>query len=194
MGSMMSLLFAEHGCQVSIFDPSKKNRDLALKHADEAGFSSKITACEDYASLCATLRKPKVFLFSVPHGTVGDGIVEQLHPYLEKGDIIIDGSNEHWENTQRRQAKMAVQGVSYVGMGVSGGYQAARSGPSMSPGGDEPTLDAVMPLLRKVAARDREGNPCVAKMGPGGSGHYVKMVHNGKLFGLTVQFCAWLMN
>ena len=163
-----------------MFDPSKKNRDLAMQHAKEAGFDSRVKAYEDYASLCATLGTPKVFLLSVPHGTVGDGILEQLHDYLSKGDIIIDGSNEHWENTQRRQGKMTVRGVHYVGMGVSGGYQSARSGPSMSPGGDDSTLDAIMPLLEKVAARDVNGKPCVAKMGPGGSGHYVKMVHNGK--------------
>lgn len=129
MGSMMSLLFAQHGCQVSIFDPSKKNRDIAVKHAKEAGFESQVKAFEEYSTLCANLGKPKVFLFSVPHGTIGDSIVEQLHPYLAKGDIIIDGSNEHWENTERRQGKMAIRGVNYIGMGVSGGYQSARSGP-----------------------------------------------------------------
>ena len=180
MGSMMSLLFAEHGCQVSIFDPSKKNRDLAIKNAKQGGFESKVKAYDDYASLCATLGSPKVFIFSVPHGTVGDSIVEQLHSYLERGDIIIDGSNEHWENTQRRQAKMSIRAVHYIGMGVSGGYQSARAGPSMSPGGDESALNAIMPLLQKVAARDSNGKPCVAKMGPGGSGHYVKMIHNGR--------------
>ena len=176
----MSLLFAEHGCQVLIFDPSKKNRDLAVQHAKEAGFESKVKAYDDYASLCDALGKPNVFLLSVPHGTVGDSIVDELHDYLDPGDIIIDGSNEHWENTQRRQAKMTIRGVQYIGMGVSGGYQSARSGPSMSPGGDGRALDAVLPLLEKVAARDTNGKPCVAKMGPGGSGHYVKMIHNGR--------------
>lgn len=196
MGSMMSLLFAEHGCQISIFDPSEENRAAALKHAKEAGHESKIKAYEDYESLCASLGKPKVFLFSVPHGTVGDGIVESLHPYLEKGDIIIDGSNEHWENTQRRQAKMLNRGVSYVGMGVSGGYQSARAGPSMSPGGDDRALEAIMPLLEKVAAKDTQGHPCVAAMGPGGCGHYIKMVHNGIEQGMMSALCeVWgIMN
>ncbi|KAI4141392.1 MAG: hypothetical protein LQ340_007658 [Diploschistes diacapsis] len=192
MGSMMSLLFAQHGCQVSIFDPSKNNRDLAIKRAKEAGFESKVKAYEGYDSLCDNLGKPKVFLLSVPHGTVGDSIVEQLHDYLQKGDVIIDGSNEHWENTQRRQGKMTNRGVHYIGMGVSGGYQSARSGPSMSPGGDEQALDAIMPLLKKVAAQDTQGNPCVAKMGPGGSGHYVKMIHNGIEQGMMSALCeAW---
>ena len=186
MGSMMAILFAEQNCFVSIFDPSKKSRDLAMQNAKEAGFVSKtkrndrVKAYEDYASLCDSLAEPKVFLLSVPHGTVGDSIVEQLHPYLKIGDIIIDGSNEHWDNTQRRQAKAALRGVGYIGMGVSGGYQAAREGPSLSPGGDDATLNTVMPLLQKVAARDLYNKPCVTKIGPGGSGHYVKMIHNGR--------------
>ena len=176
MGSMMSLLFASHGCQVSIFDPSTKNREAALKHVKTAGYEKQVTAYGDNESLCQSLGVPRVFVLSIPHGTVGDGVVEALDPYLSKGDIIIDGANEHYLNTQRRQGKMLNRGVMYIGMGVSGGYQAARSGPSMSPGGDERALDAVMPLLEKVAAKDSDGRPCVAKMGPGGSGHYVKMV------------------
>ena len=176
MGSMMSLLFAEHGCQVSIFDPSTKNREAAIKHAKEAGYAKQVTAYEDNESLCKSLGTPKVFVLSIPHGMVGDGVLDALDPYLEPGDIIIDGANEHYLNTQRRQARMLTRGVLYIGMGVSGGYQAAREGPSMSPGGDGKALDAVLPLLWKVAAKDPEGEPCVAKMGPGGSGHYVKMV------------------
>lgn len=121
-----------------------------------------------------------MFVFSLPHGTVGDSVVDKLHPFLEKGDIIIDASNEHWENTQRRQGKLVTMGVFYVGqfvtiqiipsiivftfssgMGVSGGYQAARRGPSMCPGGEEVALDLVLPLLEKVAAKDHRGQPCV---------------------------------
>ena len=176
MGSMLSLLFAEAGCQVSIFDPSTKNREAAIKHAKEAGYGDRITAYDDNESLCKSLGTPRVFVLSIPHGTVGDGVVDSLNPYMSQGDIIIDGANEHFLNTQRRQGKTLTRGVLYIGMGVSGGYQAARSGPSMSPSGDNKALDAVMPLLQKVAAKDSEGHPCVAKIGPGGSGHYVKMV------------------
>jgi len=97
---------------------------------------------------------------------------------LEKGDIIIDCSNENWENTQRRQGKLVAQGVYYIGCGVSGGYQAARRGPSMCPGGEEKALDMVMPLLEKMAAKDKDEKPCVGKVGDGGCGHYVKTIHN----------------
>ena len=189
MGSMMSLLFAEHGCWVSIYDPSKQNRDRAIKRANDAGFGSKITAYDDYSSLCSSLDTPKVFVWSTPHGNVGDGILDSLDPYLEQGDIIIDAANEHYLNTQRRQGRAMNRGIHYIGTGVSGGYQAARAGPSLSPSGDRAGLDLVMPLLKKVAARDVEGNPCVAEIGPGGCGHYTKTVHNGIEQGILSALC-----
>ncbi|KAK5241036.1 hypothetical protein LTR16_009828, partial [Cryomyces antarcticus] len=133
----------------------------------------------DYKTLCKNLGSPKVFLFSLPHGGVGDSVLEGLLPYLVKGDIIIDAGNEHYSNTERRQGKCVTKGIRYVGMGVSGGYQAARRGPSMCPGGDDEILDMILPLLQKAAAKDQKGNSCVGKAGTGGSGHYVKMIHNG---------------
>ena len=133
----------------------------------------------DNKALYESLDSPKVILFSLPHGTVGDTVLEGLMPYLTNGDIILDAANENYENTQRRQGKTVVKGIRYVGVGVSGGYQAARRGPSICPGGDEETLEMVMPLLEKVAAKDAQGRPCVARCGLGGSGHYVKCLHNG---------------
>ena len=189
MGSMMSLLFAENGLEVSIYDPSSKNRDKAMQNAKAAGYGDRIKAYDDHESLCASLDHPKVFLLSVPHGSVGDSIVDALNPYIDRDDIIIDASNEHYQNTQRRQAKLMTRGVSYIGTGVSGGYQSARAGPSMSPSGDEHALNRVMPLLQKVAAKDGNGNACVTKIGPGGSGHYTKMIHNGIEQGMMSALC-----
>lgn len=146
----------------------------------------------DYKSLCQSLGTPKVFVFSLPHGNVGDSVLGGLLPYLSKDDIIIDAGNEHWQNTERRQGKCYTKGIRYVGMGVSGGYQAARAGPSMCPGGDDASLDMVMPLLRIVAAKDKKGNPCVGKAGSGGAGHYVKMIHNGIEHGMMSAIAeAW---
>lgn len=146
----------------------------------------------DYKSLCQSLGTPKVFVFSLPHGNVGDSVLGGLLPYLSKDDIIIDAGNEHWQNTERRQGKCYTKGIRYVGMGVSGGYQAARAGPSMCPGGDDASLDMVMPLLRIVAAKDKKGNACVGKAGSGGSGHYVKMIHNGIEHGMMSAIAeAW---
>lgn len=192
----MALLFAEHGISVSLNDPSEETMDQLIATAKKDGLQDRFEKHGDYQDLCSSLGSPKIIIFSLPHGNVGDTVVEGLHPFLDKGDIIIDASNENWQNTQRRQGKLVPQGVYYIGMGVSGGYQAARRGPSMCPGGEERALDIVMPLLEQVAAKDSKGNPCVAKAGTGGSGHYIKMVHNGIEHGMmSVLAEAWqIMN
>lgn len=117
-------------------------------------------------------------------------------PYLAKNDIIIDAGNEHWKNTERRQGKCVTKGIRYIGMGVSGGYQAARAGPSMCPGGDDESLDMVMPLLEKLAAKGPGVKPCVGKAGTGGAGHYIKTIHNGIEHGMMSAIAeAWqIMN
>lgn len=176
----MTLLFAENGVQVSCQDPSGETVDKLIQSAKDQGITPLPTKHEDYKDFCASLDSPKVIFFSLPHGTVGDTVVDGLQQYLDKGDIIVDCSNENWNNTQRRQGKLVAQGVYYIGCGVSGGYQAARRGPSMSPGGEEKALDLLMPFFEKVAAKaPNGGKPCVARIGEGGAGHYVKMIHNG---------------
>ena len=180
MGGGMSLLLAEHGISVSIRDPSTETVDKLIKSAESQGIHHKLSKHTDYEDFCASLSSPKIIFFSLPHGTVGDTVVDGLQQYLEKGDVIVDCSNEMWENTQRRQGKLVAQGVGYIGCGVSGGYQAARRGPSMSPGGEDWAMDVVMkPLFEKMAAKDPQGKPCVGRIGCGGAGHYVKMIHNG---------------
>ncbi|KAI9725192.1 MAG: hypothetical protein M1828_003373 [Chrysothrix sp. TS-e1954] len=179
MGSMMACLFAEHGCQVTINDPSEASRKAALSAAKTAGFEKQISAAATYEDLCKGLASPQVFVLSLPHGKIPDMVLDGLMPHLEKGDVVIDASNEHWERTERRQGRLAKMGAHFVGCGVSGGYQSARSGPSMCPSASDEALDAVMPFFRKVAAKDAEGNPCVARIGYGGAGNYVKMMHNG---------------
>jgi len=126
MGGGMALLFAEKGLHVSLEDPSEQAMDAVLDKAKKDGLSDRVSKYTDMKSLCESLGSPRVFVFSLPHGTVGDSVLDSLLPYIEKGDIIIDAANEHWENTQRRQGKAAIRGIRYVGMGVSGGYQAAR--------------------------------------------------------------------
>lgn len=175
----MALLLAENGLEVSIQDPSSQTVDAVIKSAEAQGIHNNLSKHQDNASLCSSLGSPKIIFFSLPNGTVGDSVVEGLHAYLKRGDVIIDCLNEMWENTQRRQGKLVAQGVYYVGCGVSGGYQAARRGPNMCPGGQEKALDIVLPLLERIAAKDKQGKPCVAMIGEGGAGHYVKMIHNG---------------
>ncbi|KIX05348.1 6-phosphogluconate dehydrogenase (decarboxylating) [Rhinocladiella mackenziei CBS 650.93] len=193
MGSMLSLLFAEHaGVDVSIYDRSETSMQLAVEKANKAGLGDRVHACKDYETLCQSLGSPKIFLFSLPHGPPGDRVVRTLEPYLRKGDVVIDGSNENFHVTQKRQAFLQPRGVSYIGMGVSGGFNGARHGPSLMPSGDEWALDRLMPLLTKIAAKDELGRPCVTKIGTGGSGHYVKMIHNGIEHGVMSVLCeAW---
>lgn len=180
---MMALLFAEAGPDVSIFDVSGQNVDIAVEMAEKnQATKGKVKGFMDYGEFVASLPSPghRLLVFSITHGSPADQVLESLRPHLAKGDIILDGGNEWYQNTERRQAQLKrEQNVDYIGLGVSGGYQSARHGPSLSPGGDSSALQRVMPLLEKVSAKDIDGNPCVAPIGPGGSGHYVKMVHNG---------------
>lgn len=120
--------------------------------------------------------KPRLLILSLPHGPkVVDSILTNIESLLKDGDIIIDGDNEYYGETERRQEWMKKKGVAYIGMGVSGGYQASRRGPSMSPGGDYEAYQKVEPYLKEWAAKDKDGNACVEWVGPGGAGHYVKM-------------------
>jgi 6-phosphogluconate dehydrogenase len=189
MGGMMSLLLAELGVEVNFYDPSEEHDHTLLEHAKEAKVEDKIKYRKDYKDLCDNMGSPKVFVFSVPFGSIADKTIDGVRPYLQKGDILLDASNEHWKNTERRQKRLDPDGIHYIGMGVSGGYQSARHGPSISPGGSEEALNLVMPFLEKIAAKDKHGRPCVTKVGPGGSGHYVKMVHNGIEQGLLSTLC-----
>lgn len=193
MGGMMTLLCAEHGIEVHIFDPSAENVSRVLRQAKEAGLDSRTFHQKSYESLCGALPSgdsPKVFILSLPHGPAGDDTIDGLEPFLRAGDVILDASNERWTSTERRQDRLRPRGVHFVGMGVSGGYQAARHGPSISPGASSPEAwDAVWPLLTRLAAKDKSGRPCVARLGVGGCGHYVKMVHNGIEHGMMTALC-----
>lgn len=192
MGGGMALLFAEDGVNVSLSDPSEAAMDAVIEKAEQQGCTGKVQKYKDYASLCSPLSLPRLLVFSLPHGGVGDKVMEGLEPHLSSGDIILDCGNENFQNTERRQEKSKGTGVRYIGCGVSGGYQAARAGPSMCPGGDISALKEVLPLLEKVAAKDKNEKPCVGIIGKGGAGHYVKMMHNGIEHGMMSAICeAW---
>lgn len=171
MGGGMTLLFAEHGLSMSILDPSSETVTQLLQTAKAQGngLEKNLSKHESYESLCSSLSSPRVFFFSLPHGHAADNVIDGLKPFLVKGDVIVDCSNELWERTERRQGDLVRRGVFYIGCGVSGGYQAARRGPSMCPGGQDQALDVVLPFLEKVAAKGKGGKPCVAKIGQGES-------------------------
>lgn len=192
MGGRMSLLFAEHGLDVHFYDPSSETVLALQEQARKVKVEDKVTHHSNYESLCKALGSPKAFVFSTPHGTVADKTIDGLEPFLEKGDLIMDAGNEKWTETERRQKRLEPTGINYIGMGVSGGYQSARRGPSISPGGSKQALDLAFPFLQKVAAKDNEGRACVAKLGPRGCGHYTKMIHNGIEHGMMSALTeAW---
>ncbi|KAI1264790.1 6-phosphogluconate dehydrogenase [Xylariaceae sp. FL1019] len=189
MGGMLALLFAELGISVHFYDPSDANTKKVLDNARKIKLDDKVKRHDDHASLCKALPPPRAFLFSLPHGQVIDSTVDALLPHLNPGDVLMDASNEHYTATERRQGSLSKHDIHYVGMGVSGGYQSARHGPSISPGGTKQALETAYPLLEKICARDVNGKPCLAKLGPGGAGHYTKMVHNGIEQGLMGALC-----
>lgn len=185
MGSMMAFAFSELGLDVSIWDVQHENVDQLLESSKHANYKDggKIEGFYDISKFTKSLEgqgERKIFLFSITHGDPADSVLKTIKGDLKKGDIILDGGNENYRRTERRQKECQEIGVSWIGLGVSGGYQSARRGPSLSPGGDKEALDLVMPLLELYSAKDsKTGLPCVTRIGPGGSGHFVKMVHNG---------------
>jgi 6-phosphogluconate dehydrogenase len=192
MGGAMALLFAENGVDVSIHDTSRSSLEKTAKNAEAAGLSARVHICNDYDALCQSLGTPKVFIFSLPNGRPGDAVVKQLQQHVAKGDVVIDASNENYKVTQSRQEMLRPLGVAYIGLGVSGGSFGARNGPSLMPGGDKWAVEQLLPLLTRIAAKDDHGRPCVTNVGTGGSGHFVKMIHNGIEHGIMSCLCeAW---
>jgi len=180
MGLNMSLLFADHGYKVSTWDKLGKDIDQLDKLlAKDEKQKQLVTGYKDIDEFLKSFQGKRILMFSITHGHPVDEVLSQVADKLSEGDIIIDGGNEWYLETERRQEEMAKKGIQYIGTGVSGGYQSARRGPSLSPGGEKSAWEQVKPILENVAAKAPDGKPCVALVGPAGSGHYVKMIHNG---------------
>ncbi len=179
MGKSLLLNMTDHGIKVAGVgnDPVK----LAAIKA-EAG-ESVFHGFDNDAEFVKSIRKPRAILFLVPAGAPVDQVIARLKPYLEPGDHVIDGGNSFYKDTDRRVRELEAEGLGFIGMGVSGGESGARHGPSMMPGGTQQHWDRIKPILEAVAAKF-EGEPCVALMGLGSAGHYVKTVHNGIEYGI----------
>jgi 6-phosphogluconate dehydrogenase len=141
-----------------------------------------VKAAYSIEDFVASLERPRKIMIMVKAGAPVDAVIEQLKPLLEPGDIIIDGGNSFHEDTARRTRELTVKDLNFVGMGVSGGEEGALNGPSLMPGGTKAAYDNLEPILTKIAAQVDDG-PCVTHIGPGGAGHFVKMVHNGIEYG-----------
>lgn len=175
MGSNLLLNIADNGFAVIGFD-LKQERAEALEAAAPKGTTVKGTT--DITFMTQSLKRPRKIMMLVPAGKPVDDVINNLLPHLEDGDIVIDGGNSFFRDTQRRYEELQPKGIHFFGMGVSGGEAGARFGPSMMPGGDKKAYQYLKPILEGVAAK-ADGKPCVAYMGNGPAGHYVKMVHNG---------------
>ncbi len=175
MGSNLLLNIADNGYAVIGFDLKKERADK-LEAAAKDGTIVKGTT--DIAEMAASLKKPRKIMMLVPAGKPVDAVIENILPHLESGDILVDGGNSHFTDTNKRIQYLQPKGIHFFGMGVSGGELGARLGPSMMPGGDKEAYQYLQPILEAVAAK-ADGKPCVAYMGNGAAGHYVKMVHNG---------------
>jgi 6-phosphogluconate dehydrogenase len=179
MGRNFLLNVADSGFACVGYDLDAEKRELLLAE----GKDWDVTAAESPFDLIAKLNAPRAIMLLVPAGPIVDSVIAELLPLLEKGDLIIDGGNSHFADTERREALLAESGIGFLGVGVSGGEEGARLGPSIMPGGNVEYYKHVAPLFESVAAKVN-GEPCVAYMGTGSAGHFVKMVHNGIEYGL----------
>ncbi|MFL5810126.1 MAG: NADP-dependent phosphogluconate dehydrogenase [Flavisolibacter sp.] len=175
MGSNLLLNMADHGYSVIGFDLKQERADK-LEAAAKPGTTVKGTI--DLSEMVKALKKPRKIMMLVPAGKPVDDVIENLLPFLEQDDIVIDGGNSYFKDTLKRISYLQDKGIHFFGMGVSGGEMGARFGPSMMPGGDKDAYQYLKPILEAIAARADE-QPCVAYMGNNAAGHYVKMVHNG---------------
>ena len=180
MGRNLVLNIADHGFSVAGYDLKKENIDR-LKHEKNADHA--VAAADSILKLSGLLKKPRAIIILVPAGDAVDSVIDELLPVLDEDDLIIDGGNSHFTDTNHRIDIVSKKGIKYLGMGVSGGETGARYGPSMMPGGSKEGFERVRPILESAAAKATD-EPCVAYLGQGSVGHYVKMIHNGIEYGI----------
>lgn len=179
MGRNLLLNMGDHGVKGAGFDKDA-SKGQQLEKEDQHGNLKGFSEVEPFIQ---SLNTPRAVMMLVPAGKIVDDVIAELLPLLDQGDILIDGGNSHFTDTNRRVDELEAKGFHFFGMGVSGGEEGARRGPSMMPGGDKDAYNVMKPILESIAAKV-DGDPCVTYIGPGASGHFVKMVHNGIEYGL----------
>src|SRR5512138_2082014 len=190
MGQNLALNMNDHGFTVAVFNRTVAKVDEFL---EQSGKGTKIVGAHSLEELVAALARPRRVMLMVQVGKPVDEFIEHLIPLLEPGDIIIDGGNSNYNDTMRRAALVESKGLLYIGTGVSGGEEGARTGPSIMPGGSPAAWPAVKPIFQAIAAQvkraDGGEDPCCDWVGENGAGHYVKMVHNGIEYGDMQLIC-----
>lgn len=179
MGQNLARNIARRGFRVAVYNRTTARTDEFIAAHPDAN----IEPTRDLEAFVAALKPPRRILLMVKAGDAVDGTIAHLRPLLTPEDIVMDGGNSYYQDTERRAQQLIVDQLQYLGVGISGGEEGALHGPSIMPGGPLPAYEAVEPMLTAIAARAPDGTPCVTYLGPGGSGHYVKMVHNGIEYG-----------
>jgi 6-phosphogluconate dehydrogenase len=186
MGQNLVMNMNDKGFKVAVFNRTTSKVDDFLA-GDAKG--SKVVGAHSIEELCSKLAKPRRVMLMVQAGKAVDAVIDELLPHLEKGDIIVDGGNSLFTDTERRVKELSARGFLYVGCGVSGGEEGARHGPSMMPGGSAEAWPHIQPIFQAIAAKVKDGTPCCDWLGEGGAGHFVKMVHNGIEYGDMQLIC-----
>jgi len=185
MGENLVLNMESKGFSVAVFN---RTTDITEKFAAGRAKGKNIRPTTTLEEFVTALKKPRIVMMMVKAGAPVDSVISQLVPLLERDDIMIDGGNSLFTDTQRRGKELEAKGIHFVGMGVSGGEEGALKGPSLMPGGSRESWEIIAPIFRKIAAQV-DGEPCCRYMGPDGAGHYVKMVHNGIEYGDIQLIC-----
>ena len=180
MGQNLALNVAGKGFTVAVYNRTGARTEEFLAGAAKG---TSVVGALEIPEFVAALKKPRRMLIMVKAGEPVDAMLGQLRPHLQEGDVVIDGGNSYYKDTIRRQGELEPDGIHFIGSGISGGEYGALHGPCIMPGGPREAYDAVEPILTKMAASTEDG-PCVTYIGPGGAGHYVKMVHNGIEYGI----------
>jgi 6-phosphogluconate dehydrogenase len=179
MGENLALNIERNGFPIAVYNRTSAKTDEFMSTRAQG---KNVKAAYSLEEFVQSLERPRKILIMVKAGAPVDYVINDLKPLLQEGDMIIDGGNSLYTDTERRTKELESTGLRYIGMGVSGGEEGALNGPSLMPGGTKEAYDAIEPIVTKIAAQVDDG-PCVTFIGPGGAGHYVKMVHNGIEYG-----------
>lgn len=197
MGENLALNMADKGWQVSVYNRTVPGIEEGVvdRFINGRARGKSIRGYTDIARFVESVAAPRKIMMMVRAGSAVDELMEQLFPLLSPGDILIDGGNSNYEDTNRRVALAEEKGFRFVGAGVSGGEEGALNGASIMPGGSVTAWDEVKPILQSIAAKASDGTPCCQWVGPAGSGHFVKMIHNGIEYGdmQLISEAYWVM-
>jgi 3-hydroxyisobutyrate dehydrogenase-like beta-hydroxyacid dehydrogenase len=176
MGQNLARNVASRGIPIVVHNRTGATTEKFLAELDS---SEPITGSDSLGEFVQKLARPRKIIIMVKAGKPVDAVLDDLLPLLDAGDVVMDGGNSFYRDTERREQRAAEHGVHFLGVGISGGEEGALKGPSIMPGGKREAYDLVEPMLTSIAAKAADGVPCCTYIGPGGAGHYVKMVHNG---------------